>query len=73
MSSENELKAELEILLARNMELELLIQQQHSDIDKTNELNAYWFDVLKEIKKMIDEKIEDRIFINSVKSLVGDL
>ena len=73
MSSENELKAELELLLARNMELELLIQQQHNDIDKINELNAYWFDVLKEIKKMIDEKIEDRIFINSVKSLVGDL
>jgi len=53
MSSENDIKAELEILLARNMELELLIQQQHSDIDEINEKNRNWFDAMHKVKRIV--------------------
>jgi len=42
-----------ERLLARNMELELLIQQQYQDIDETNKKNKDWFEAMQKVKHII--------------------
>ena len=62
-------------LLAKNMELQLLIQQQYNDIDLINEKNSHWFGVLEQIIEICSHDYVglEKHALDEIKSLVKDL
>ena len=68
-------ESQIQKLIARNVELESMYEQQCKDIDEINEKNRHWFGVLEQIIEVCSHDYSglEKQVLTEIKSLVKEL
>ena len=68
-------ESQIQKLIARNVELESMYEQQCKDIDEVNEKNRHWFDVMKQVVEVCSHDYDglEKNALDEIKGLVKGL